>query len=286
MKQFLCFFLSFLILSLSACDADVLLQAGTEPAETEPSVVTQPTEETAPVADTEPVTEPATEPVTEPVTEPATEPAPTEPEHSDLYISGLSVEDVIRYFNEVCLDSEIINGGDPSFVQKWVVPIYYTVEGEYTEKDIAVLEDFAAWLNTVEGFPGIYQTNDPAVRNLRISFGDQQNMLNLMGSSFTNMDGAVTFWYNYNCINRAIICYRTDITQHVRNSVILEEIYNGLGPIQDTRLRYDSIIYQEYSEPQALTEIDELILKLLYHPDIQPGMNAAQCEEVIRNLYY
>jgi hypothetical protein len=59
-----------------------------------------------------------------------------------------------------------------------------------------------------------------------------------------------------------------------------------LGPIQDTGLRPDSIIYQEYSEPQELTEVDELILKLLYHPDILPGMNAAQCEEVIRRLYY
>jgi hypothetical protein len=32
--------------------------------------------------------------------------------------------------------------------------------------------------------------------------------------------------------------------------------------------------------------VDELILKLLYHPEMLPGMNAAQCEEVIRRLYY
>ena len=274
MKRIFCIFIIFVLLFLSACGPDTLPQTGTEPAETEPSVVTQPTE-TLPTEETEPSVE----------TEP-TEPAPTEPEHSALYIEDLSVEDVILYFNEVCLDSEFINSGDPSVVQKWDIPIYYMLEGNYTDEDIATLEAFVAWLNTVEGFPGIHATVDSGMWNMRISFGDQQHMLNLMGDSFSGLDGAVTFWYNYNCIYTATICYRSDINQYTRNSVILEEIYNGLGPIQDTGLRPDSIIYQEYSEPQELTEVDELILKLLYHPDILPGMNAAQCEEVIRRLYY
>ena len=82
------------------------------------------------------------------------------------------------------------------------------------------------------------------------------------------------------------VCIRTDIDQYVRNSVILEEIYNGLGPVQDTILRPDSIIYQEYSEVQDLTLVDWLILRLLYHPDMLCGMDAAQCEAVIRDLYY
>ena len=80
--------------------------------------------------------------------------------------------------------------------------------------------------------------------------------------------------------------YGVEFDQEVRNSVILEEIYNGLGPVQDTDLRQDSLIYSGYSIPQELTEIDELLLKLLYHPDMKCGMNAAECEAVIRNLYY
>ena len=58
--------------------------------------------------------------------------------------------------------------------------------------------------------------------------------------------------------------------------------------IRDTvsSLRLDSIIYQQYSQPQDLTLEDWLLLRLLYHPDILCGMDAAQCEAVIRNLYY
>ena len=68
--------------------------------------------------------------------------------------------------------------------------------------------------------------------------------------------------------------------------MILEEIYNGLGPVQDTSLRSDSIIYAGYSTPQSLTAMDELLLRLLYRPELVCGMDAQQCEAVIRQLYY
>ena len=72
---------------------------------------------------------------------------------------------------------------------------------------------------------------------------------------------------------------------NARNSVLLEEIVNGLG-ITDTKLREDSIVYQEYSEIQELSDMDWLLLKLLYHPDIVCGMNKEECESVIRDIYY
>lgn len=230
--------------------------------------------------------EPTTSSETETSETTASAPISPEPEHSQLYIPGVSVEDVILYFNEVCLDSEIINSGDPRYVQKWIAPIYYSLEGDYTDADLAMLTSFTDWLNSIEGFPGISRNEDPYKRNLRIHFCDEQTLLSLMGPNFEGTDGAVTFWYADDIIYNAIICYRTDLNQYLRNSVILEEIYNGLGPIQDTSLRSDSIIYQGFSDPQQLTAIDELILRLLYHPDIQPGMNKQQCEQVIRSLYY
>lgn len=226
---------------------------------------------------------PPTVPATDPVEETT---APTEPEHSDLYIPELSAEDVILYFNEVCLGAEFVNGGDPSRLQKWDVPIYYHVYGNPTGEDLSVLGEFTEYLNSIPGFPGITETSDPLAANLAFHFCTQEEMPALMGDSFTDMDGAVTFWYDDDRIYDAIICCRTDLDQTLRNSVILEELYNGLGPVQDTLLRPDSIIYAEFSQPQALSPIDCLILQLLYHPDMQCGMDAQACESVIRQLYY
>ncbi len=244
-------------------------------------ITTGGTTEATPEATTELTTEPTTAPTTEPATE------PTAPEHSALYLSYLSVEDVIRYFNEVCLRAEIVNAGDPSRLQKWVVPIRYYINGTYTEEDMTTLNNFVSWLNQVEGFPSMHIVDDPVLANLRINFCSPEEYLALMGDNFASTDGGVTFWYNgANQIYDATIGYRTDLDQKVRNSVILEEIYNGLGPINDTWERMTSIIYAGYSIPQWLSEEDQLIMKLLYHPMMECGMTAAQCEEVIRELYY
>ena len=257
----------------------LLLLTGCTGTPESPAAPSAPTE-TVPVS-----TELPTTPVTEAPTEVPAE-SETLPPHSDLFIPGISVEDVILAFNEVCLDAEYSHSGDPSLLQKWISPISFYIYGQPTREDLETLQNFTQWLNTVEGFPGIYQTQEASEANLRIHFCDQEEMISLMGEDFYGMDGAVTFWYMDDVIYDAIICYRTDINQHLRNSVILEEIYNGLGPIQDTDLRTDSIIYAGFSEPQELTAMDELLLKLLYHPMITCGMSAADCASVIRQLYY
>ena len=204
---------------------------------------------------------------------------------SPLQLPDVAVEDVITYFAEVCLAAEYVISGDPSRLQRWEVPILYALEGTPTGEDLAVLEGFGEWLNTVEGFPGIRECDGEEYANLRIHFCTHEELLAIMGNQFYGMDGAVTFWYEEDAIYDAVICIRTDIDQALRNSVILEELYNGLGPIQDTALRPGSIIYAGFSQPQALTEIDELILRLLYHPKLRCGMTREECGAVIRELY-
>lgn len=218
-------------------------------------------------------------------TVPPTE-APTDPPHSELYLPGVPVEDVLTYFNEVCLNAEFVNSGDPSRLQRWNAPISYALLGDYSPEDLDTLSGFADWLNRQFGFPGIYRTDDAASANLDIYFCSQQEIVDRMGENFRDADGAVTFWYTNDAIYEAVICIRSDMDRELRNSVILEELYNGLGPIQDTGLRPDSIIYSDFSMPQELTEMDKLILQLLYHPDLKCGMGADECEAVIRQLYY
>ena len=259
--------------------AIVVLHAHPEPQvpETQPSQI-QPSGESA-----LPSTETTVPETTEPET---TAPETTVPEvtESRLQLPGISIEDAILYFNEVCLDAEYSHGGNASLVQKWNIPIEYMLLGSPTEEDRATVERLAQWLNQVEGFPGIHETEDENLCNLRIHFCTATELTEIMGNDYIGSDGAVTFWYDFNAIHDANICVRNDLSQHLRNSVIIEEIYNGLGPVQDTALRPDSIICQEYAEHQWLSPVDELILRLLYHPEIQCGMNAEECEGVIRSL--
>jgi hypothetical protein len=56
--------------------------------------------------------------------------------------------------------------------------------------------------------------------------------------------------------------------------------------ITDTVLRPDSVVYQYSNENTALTDVDLVILKLLYDPAIRCGMDAEGCSDVIWGRYY
>ena len=242
---------------------------------------------TDPPVTTEEITEP---PTTQPLTLPPETTVPTLPAHSEFYVPGVSTEDMITYFNEVVLSMEYTDGdGDASLVQKWVSPIFYRIEGDPTEEDMAVLNDLFDTLNAIDGFPGFQPASDTMPEDMTIRFLDRASF-NLAFSDTLHgetADGAAQFWYynDTNIIYTARIGYRTDIDQAIRNSVIIEEIINCLG-FNDTELRPDSIVYQYGSDVTRLSDIDLALIRLLYHPEIRCGMDVRQCREVLLRLYY
>lgn len=214
----------------------------------------------------------------------------SEETHSELYMEEYTVEDVICYFNEVVLGTEYSTGdGDSSLVQRWDVPIYYQIEGNASTTDQEILNGLFEELNRIDGFPGIHEAKENEEPNLHIYFEGRQDFdarfLEFLGGEYA--DGATRYWYytDTNDIYTGIIGYCTDMPSENMNSVLLEEVVNCLG-LGDTTLREDSIVYQYSNETQELSEMDWLILKLMYNQRIRCGMDAMQCEEIIRELYY
>lgn len=223
--------------------------------------------------------------------DPASEqdPSATKPEHSALYVEGLSVDDAVTYFMEVCLGAEFVHEGDVSALQKWTTPVTFRIHGNYTAADRAVIESFVREVNGVEGFPGMIEAEEGQAAAMDIYFCSEAEVIGLTDAFVAEgeyLDGAVRFWAYDDEIYSAVVGCRDDIDQDLRASVIVEEIYNGLGPVQDTELREDSVIYQYGSEAQKMSDVDLLLLRLLYNPAMKCGMDASQCESVLRQLYY
>ena len=216
---------------------------------------------------------------------------PTEPEHSELYLADYSQDQILSFFEEVVLRMEYSDGtGDETVVQKWLFPIYYQIYGDYTDSDISKLSELFEQLNNIEGFPGIYPVSDDMVmENLALNFLSPNDFTIQFSDVVHGEDayGAAQFWYytETNELHTARIGYRTDLDQLTRDSIILEEIVNVLG-ISDSELRIDSIVYQYSNSNLELSDVDILILKLLYNPRIECGMNYDQCAEIIKELYY
>jgi len=209
--------------------------------------------------------------------------------HATLYHPDYSLQQIQEYFEEVVLDVEYAHGtGNASLVQKWLEPIRYRIFGTPTEEDLTVLESFFVQLNKVPGFPGIGPAEDGEVEHIRLSFLEPDIFRDSFSSVVNGEDalGATEFWYytDTNELYSARIGYRTDLDQGIRNSVLIEEIVNTLG-ISDTLMREDSITYQYSNDNLALSDVDWILLKLLYHPEIRCGMDGQQCAAVIGRLY-
>lgn len=221
---------------------------------------------------------------------PATVPETTAPPHSPLLLESCTLEDLLTYWDEVVLQMEYSHGtGDPSLVQKWRSPIRCRVYGEPTEEDLAVLEELFAQLNGIDGFPGIRYAAEDELENLTVSFLEPERFTEEFSDAVDGEDawGATQFWYytDENELYEGRIGIRTDIPQADRSSIIREEVINTLG-ISDTLLRTDSIVYQYSNENHTPSEVDLLLLKLLYHPAMECGMNREQCHRVLAELYY
>lgn len=235
------------------------------------------------------VESPTTEPVTQEVTTTSV-PEATTSAHCPLYLPQYAPDQIWEYFEEIVLHMEYTDGtGDASLVQKWEAPIYYCIDGAPTDEDNAVLMDLFAQLNEIAGFPGIYPSSDWEPVNLTIHFLNADDFSAEFSETVNGEDayGATQFWYytETNEIHTANVGYRTDIDQTTRTSILLEEIVNMLG-ISDTVLREDSIVYQYSNDNTALSDVDWVILKLLYDPAIQCGMNGESCRKMIEELYY
>ena len=204
--------------------------------------------------------------------------------HSVYYADRVSVDKMAYYFNDVCFSNEYDVHAKQTVV-KWQDPIMLYIDGVATMTDYEVLNNFLDFLNNIEGFPGIMQIHDKTQANLVIhflglaQFRDEVPVQDAIGYASYNYNNATS------TITDGDVFILTDTDQTERNSVILEEVYQILGPTKDTLVRKDSIIYQR-GNVEKLSDVDKSIMRLLYCERITPGMTMTQSEEIIREIYY
>ena len=312
MKKSLVFLLVLImVVGLSACAAapqqDATKATNTETATTEitaaptketsaPTEVTAaPTEETAETtvtteATTAPTTVPTAAPTTTPTTEPTAEPteAPTEDPHSAFYAKGVSVDQMIAHFNKVVLGIEPNAGaGEVALVQKWDAPINYRIEGMPNRQDAQNLNNLTKQLNAVEGFPGI-QAATGLEQNLTIYFLKDEDFMTQFSHVMEKKGtyGIVQMWHNdSNGIYSARIGYRLSASQELRDLLLPEKLVEMLG-ISEVNVQKEITTGLKPKTIIELSDLDWSVIKLLYNPRIHNGMNADECEMIIRELYY
>ena len=198
--------------------------------------------------------------------------------------AGYSADEIINYFCDVALGAEY--GDAEEAVIRWEQPVsLYVDTNGATEADLELIDRLVSALNLIEGFPGITRVDSLMSANLRVSFVDSAGMINAVGNADDGIfNGYVTVsWTNYR-IYTGDIYYRTELSQELRNAVIVEELCQSLGLLTDTYDHPDSIFYQYHTTTAWPTALDWAVIRLLYSDGIVPGMDESAVRTAAASL--
>jgi hypothetical protein len=85
---------------------------------------------------------------------------------------------------------------------------------------------------------------------------------------------------NRNGIERSDAAIVADEGEFLFQRCMVEEILQGLGPVNDDPALAESVFNDE-SAASSFTSFDRHILNMLYHPLIEPGMTKAEVRRVL-----
>ena len=176
-------------------------------------------------------------------------------------------------------------GSPNSILLRWKDPIYVYAGGSPTKEDLRQLDSFLMELSfRVPLLPPVERVPAPETANLTVYFVPEARMGDYVKNYVSGNWGFVTYYYTDCVINRAEAAVASDVTsQKQRNGIIREEIVNGIG-LGNDHFRYeDSIIYEPYNETETLSEVDWLMLNMVYSPFTHPGMSADEAYRALKS---
>ena len=191
-----------------------------------------------------------------------------------------------------------------SRLRRWEQPIRMSVEfgasipPAQRQTDLTMVKDYADRLSTLTGVPIRLSTFDPNYVVMFLNELDRQGyearLRELMpGIDESTIRTVVDLPKDQLCIvigtfgadgvryDKAVALIRGEHPDRLRLSCIHEELAQGMGLANDSPRARPSI-FNDDEEFGLLTTQDEMMLKMLYDPRLQPGMTAAEAAPIAR----
>lgn len=184
------------------------------------------------------------------------------------------------YLIEIGLSSEF--GDSRSSVVKWIRDVRIRTAGSPTEADLAALDATIADLNRlIDSVEVLRVSSEPA--ELTVHFVPQAEFRSVLPQAEPRNDGFV--WINWNSarqLTSGTVLIRSDrIEQRTRSHLVREEVTQAFGLLSDSFAYSESIFQQQYTDVIDYAAIDEVIIAMLYRPEVRPGMSEAQLRRVL-----
>lgn len=197
-------------------------------------------------------------------------------------------ESVIQYFGEIALGFEF--GGASEITRKWKVDMKIFVGGNKPTDLMNELQDIVAEVNDLatDGF-SISIVTDSVQSNFYIFLGSGAQYAAIFPSQSSLVidnwglfsvywDGAEQLYKG----NMYVDLVRANPAEE--KHLLREELTQSLGLAKDSPLYQESIFQIGWTTTNEYADIDKDLIRLLYHPDMQIGLNEALTEDVLRDI--
>lgn len=207
-----------------------------------------------------------------------------------------SKEDLISFFNEICLGYEYGNG--QKVIRKWKEPLrLFIVKDSGYNEQVKFIDNTISNINKLVDnsfYIAITEDSINANGHLFLCSQDQLKLYSMPNKSlFGNLEENIFGYVNVKTdmdyyITKASIFINTTKPLKFQKSTIIEEITQSLGLGNDTDIYLDSMFYQ-YKPLQnwatlKYSEFDEKIIQLLYSEEIKVGLNRLETDPILREL--
>jgi hypothetical protein len=187
--------------------------------------------------------------------------------------------EAIDYFSEIAFGVEY--GSFAPALHRWANDVRIRVHGAPTDADIYTLNQVIAELNQLtSGITLSITKEEPEIEvyfvpESRFSTIEPQYVLDNLG--FFRV-----WWNNQGVIHQArILIVSEGVTQQERAHLIREELTQSLGLFQDSWKYPESIFYQGWTATNEYAPIDRAAIRLLYSPQLRPGMTLSQARAAL-----
>ena len=183
------------------------------------------------------------------------------------------------YFVEIAFGPEF--GGGRQEIRKWTEDVEIVVHGEPNAEDLATLDDVIADLN--EFIETIEISIVASGGNVDLHFAPEAQFSDIEPNYVPVNMGFFWVWWDGlgNIFRTRVLVSTTDLTQEERNHIIREEVTQQMGLMSDSFSYEDSMFYQGWTTTHEYSMLDELVIELLYLPEVEVGMNTDQALDAI-----
>ena len=196
--------------------------------------------------------------------------------------------EVISYFKEIALGFEF--GSSSKITRKWCSDLKVFIGGETNSILLEELDNIISEISSLstDNF-NMEIVSDSSLSNYYIFFGKGDDYAKIFpsASSYVNNNWGLFFiWYNSsNCLNRGQMYVDTDRADFIQAKHLLrEEFTQSLGLARDSDKYINSIFQSSWTTTTSFSQIDKDLIRLLYHPEMQTGLNESEVDVLLRHI--